>query len=77
LGKAVKIKRYTETKEAMHIEDTQRGELQRRLKCQRLCIAFSSEKVAAAAIIPSKALTKHTYTCSLNYFMNIVIAPIA
>jgi hypothetical protein len=50
LGKAVKIKRYTETKEAMHIEDTQRGELQRRLKCQRLCIAFSSEKVAAAAI---------------------------
>ena len=29
------------------------------------------------AIIPLKALTKHTYTCSLNYFMNIVVvAPI-
>jgi hypothetical protein len=27
-------------------------------------------------IIPSKALTKNTYTCSLNYFVKIVVAPI-
>jgi hypothetical protein len=30
----------------------------------------------STAIIPSKPLTKHTYTCNLNYFVKIVVAPI-
>jgi hypothetical protein len=49
----------------------------------RVALYLVAEKAAAiaarditAAIIPSKALTKHTHTCILNYFMKMVVASI-
>jgi hypothetical protein len=57
----------------------------REIEMLRVALYLVAEKAAAiaarditAAIIPSKALTKHTHThtCILNYFMKMVVASI-